>query len=272
MMHDADNVFASEWCMVELEAAVRSGVNVILVRKSGARWADAAGNYDCEHPPESLIQEQEKCTQDTLRSSRAIKHSDEYYKIFCERLVAQLESPEVAAVKQLQRAAMVRTKFGDAAEQGTPATTSRTTRRLSMSHTGGGAHHRPTRSVSLLPQFAADGFGDATSAGDAGDAAAAASLAPAAEPAVQQQLLQQSMRDELAHLRLAVQTLRDELAAGARVAEALRRGAGDAPVARALALLPAWISAVGTLCCVVLAAVALRALRLGAASGGVCVA
>jgi hypothetical protein len=254
--------------MVELEAAVRCGANVILVRKSGARWADAAGNYECEHPPESLIMEQEPCTRDTLRSSRAIKHSDEYYTVFGDRLVAQLEAPEVAAAEQPRRAAAVLKDFGDASEPCTPATRPLSTRRLSMS-LAGAQHHRPSRSVSVLPFFA-DG-GDAAIAA-AGDAAGATSAAPAAEAAAaqqqqQQQQQQQSMREELTHLQLAVQSLRHELAEGARAAQALQR-AGDAPVARALALLPAWISAVGTLCCVVLAAVALQALRVGVPGGG----
>jgi hypothetical protein len=244
--------------MVELTAAIRSGVNVILVRKSGARWADAAGNYDCKHPPESLIMQQAPCIRDTLRSSRAIKHSDEYYKIFCDRLVAHLEAPEVAAVEQPRRAARVLQQFGDAPEQYTPATRPHSTLRQPMMHAGDGAHpQRPMR------HFSVDD-GDATSAADAaGDAAAAGatSAVPAVETAGAQQQ-QHSMREELTQLRLAMQSLRHELAEGARTAEALRH-AGDTPVARALALLPAWISAAGTLCCVVLASVALQALRLG---------
>jgi hypothetical protein len=39
-----DNVLDSQWCIAELAAAADAGVNVVLVKKHGARWRDAHGH------------------------------------------------------------------------------------------------------------------------------------------------------------------------------------------------------------------------------------
>jgi hypothetical protein len=77
-------------CIAELVTAVRSGVNVVLVRKEGARWPDERGDRVCEHPPMRLINEQEECVRTTLITSKAVAHSEEYYNAFSDTLVDRL--------------------------------------------------------------------------------------------------------------------------------------------------------------------------------------
>jgi hypothetical protein len=79
--------------MQELSAAVRGGVNVVVVRKDGALWPDVhGGNHVCEHPQPWLINQQEECVRGTLCTSKIVLHSDEYYGVFCEALVSRIKT------------------------------------------------------------------------------------------------------------------------------------------------------------------------------------
>ena len=97
--------------MLELAAAVTAGVNVVLVRKEGARWPDDSGARAAEHPPAWLINRQEECVRRTLFSVKAVAHTDEYYRAFCDELMRRLVAPEVAAArKRAAAAARVQTR------------------------------------------------------------------------------------------------------------------------------------------------------------------
>jgi hypothetical protein len=88
--------------MQELSAAVRGGVNVVVVRKDGALWPDVhGGNHVCEHPQPWLINQQEECVREKLCKSKMVLHSDEYYGVFCEALVSRIRT-RTAAVGALR--------------------------------------------------------------------------------------------------------------------------------------------------------------------------
>ena len=91
--------------MLELAAAARAGVNIILVRKEGARWLDATGQRTAEHPPAFLIEQLDEVVRQPLFSSKAIAHSDEYYKTFCDTLISRRATPEAAAANRARAAA-----------------------------------------------------------------------------------------------------------------------------------------------------------------------
>lgn len=42
----SDNVFKSDWCIKELQAAVEYKCNIILVTKEGSRWVHACADND----------------------------------------------------------------------------------------------------------------------------------------------------------------------------------------------------------------------------------
>lgn len=51
-----ESVFDSNWCMLELKAAVEAKVHIILITKYGARWKDPADpSIQHEFPPPSLL-------------------------------------------------------------------------------------------------------------------------------------------------------------------------------------------------------------------------
>ena len=53
----SDKVLESEWCLIELAAAVRHKVKIVMVVKEGSRWPDKNGHYTCTFPPYPLIQQ-----------------------------------------------------------------------------------------------------------------------------------------------------------------------------------------------------------------------
>jgi hypothetical protein len=71
-----DNIFDSKWCLIELEAAVKYGVNIILLVKDGARWPDEAGNMICNFPPYHIINSLPEGCRSAF-DSKALTHSDE---------------------------------------------------------------------------------------------------------------------------------------------------------------------------------------------------
>jgi hypothetical protein len=107
-----DAVFASRWCRLELCAAVRAGVNVVLVRKEGAFWTCAAtSNAGLTHPPPSLVdalaldEDVADATRALLLSRKSVEHSDVYYGAFTAELLQKLAPPDKAAAARRERAA-----------------------------------------------------------------------------------------------------------------------------------------------------------------------
>ena len=93
-----DNVFDSEYCMLELRAAVLGGAKVITVRKEGALWPCAAGGpRTSEYPGGWLIETLDPVVRPTLEQVLAIGHSNEYYDAFCDQLIGRFVTPEQAA-------------------------------------------------------------------------------------------------------------------------------------------------------------------------------
>ncbi|KAG2431727.1 hypothetical protein HXX76_009223 [Chlamydomonas incerta] len=89
-----DNVFKSEWCIKELVAAVKHGVNIVLMIKDGARWADVDGNPTCDFPPPHLLRSLPAEVQHVF-SKKPVVHNDEYYRAFVEALFDKLYRPPV---------------------------------------------------------------------------------------------------------------------------------------------------------------------------------
>ena len=85
-----DNVFDSPWCLIELEAAVKSKVNIILLVKDGARWPDDSGNLVCNFPTYTLIQKLPEGCRPAF-DSKALTHSDEYYQAFVDHLIPRIK-------------------------------------------------------------------------------------------------------------------------------------------------------------------------------------
>jgi hypothetical protein len=102
-----DNIFESEWCLLELKAAVELGLNIIVVRMEGALWLDDTGARTCTHPPPALINSLDEAVRLTLFSNLAISHVNEYYGTFRERLMEKLITPEEAATRAKARRAVV---------------------------------------------------------------------------------------------------------------------------------------------------------------------
>jgi hypothetical protein len=115
-----EHVFDSSWCMRELRAAVLAGLNIVLVRKDGALWEDEQGVRCHEYPPPRLINVQDEAVRNTLLTSKAVAHSDEYYGSFCEVLVKRLVTPEEAASLRARAQAARRQQHPAAPAHGPP--------------------------------------------------------------------------------------------------------------------------------------------------------
>ena len=95
-----DNVFDSEWCVKELDAAVRTNRNIILVTKEGSKWKDATGNNTLPFPVEEL-KSLHKDVQKMFRVNKALGHSDEWYQAFTDQLIQRIkENPAARASKK----------------------------------------------------------------------------------------------------------------------------------------------------------------------------
>jgi hypothetical protein len=211
-----ENIFESYWCRVELCAAVRAGVNVILVRKEGVFWTCAVTGIRGEHPPESLInglpldEDVAYKTKQMLLTHKSVSHSDEYYSGFTALLLQKLVPPDKAAAARALAAKV-------AGPRALPA--------------GPTGHSTLSHSISLpLPSHAS-----------ANQAAAAphASLGTSAH---------------VDALQLEVLTLRAELAA-LRCAPAAARDGGGAHMPLMLALLGGTVAVVGVAGCVAIVAI-----------------
>ncbi|KAG2433716.1 hypothetical protein HXX76_008083 [Chlamydomonas incerta] len=84
-----DNIFDSPWCIRELEAAVASKTNIILLVKEGSRWKNEEGLKICEFPGGHILG---KLSDDTRKvfTRKALYHSDEYYQTFVDMLVKKI--------------------------------------------------------------------------------------------------------------------------------------------------------------------------------------
>lgn len=215
-----ENIFESYWCRVELCAAVRAGVNVILVRKEGAFWTCTKTGVRAEHPPESLINELEfdpdvaHATKQMLLTHKSVLHSNDYYSGFTALLVQKLVPPDQAAATRALVAKVA-------------------ARALPAAPTG---HSTLSHSLSMpMPSH--------TSANQA--AAAAPHAAPHASPGAA------IAHDPLQH---EVLTLRAELAA-LRCAPVATREGGGAHMSLMLALLGGTVAVVGIAGCVAMVAI-----------------
>lgn len=230
---------------MELAAAARAGVNIVLVRKEGARWADASGHRTAEHPPAFLIDQLDEAVRKPLFSCKAIAHSDEYYKAFCDTLVGRLVTPEAAAASRARAAAAQSLGAARHAPTGTV-------------HSAGGA-------PPATPQSHAASGGDRSAAGSATPAPSAPTrtLSHPPLPTTPQQPLAAAPAASWEHERLAseVAHLREELKDVCRELRELRRGnASPQPGAHQALVLPlAAMSTVGVTCCVAMLLVSLQA-------------
>ena len=234
-----DNVFESEWCLRELEAAVQGGVNIVLVRKDGARWADVNNQFTCDHPPPFLLNRLDERVRNAVLSIKAVLHSDEYYDTFCTTLIERLVTPEKAAMMRMKRPAAAY----PAARQNSvnvvePAAAAPEQHNVQHNAWRPLAAHKHQPPPSMLAADMADML---------------ATL--------------MTLREDMASLRAqtaAVTSAAADAFSRAAHASAVALDASAAACARdraTLALLPAWISAVGVLSCVLLAVAALRAGR-----------
>jgi hypothetical protein len=90
----SDHIFDSFWCKEELMTAVRSGCNIILVVKEGSKWVNTDGQDVYEFPPPNLIGALPEEAQRVFSNNVAIKHSDEYYQSFVEKVMGRLVPPK----------------------------------------------------------------------------------------------------------------------------------------------------------------------------------
>jgi hypothetical protein len=86
----SDNVLASHWCLEELKAAILNGCDIVLVNKEGSRWPDSTGVPAATFPSYNLISSLPAPCPDAF-SSKAIAHSDEYYRTFLEQLMHRID-------------------------------------------------------------------------------------------------------------------------------------------------------------------------------------
>jgi hypothetical protein len=86
-----DNALESKWCLLELEAAVKHGVEVCIVKKEGSRWLDPeTGMRSLPFPSkEELSKVPEQCQ--SLFQIKIVDHSDTYYSSFIEKLLERLQ-------------------------------------------------------------------------------------------------------------------------------------------------------------------------------------
>ena len=85
-----DHIFDSTWCLKELGAAVDAGVPVILVTKEGARWPDEHGNMTATFPVITSSRAIEPPSAQKAFSTKAISHSNEYYRSFTQELLKRV--------------------------------------------------------------------------------------------------------------------------------------------------------------------------------------
>ena len=64
---------------------MKHNVNIVLMIKDGARWADVDGNPTCDFPPPHLLRTLPAEVQHVF-SKKPVVHNDEYYRAFVEAL------------------------------------------------------------------------------------------------------------------------------------------------------------------------------------------
>jgi hypothetical protein len=267
-----EHVFDSRWCMRELRAAVLAGVNIVLVLKNGALWEDEEGVRCHEYPPPWLIDRLDEAVRSTLCSNKAVTHSDEYYDPFCEVLVKRLVTPEAAA--RLRANAQAASQQHAASEPATPATpapasplgytlsapTSNTAQR-GNSGVRAGAVAATNASSAVLEQLRSELQPVHAALDDVSRKLAelrrehtlAAASAPAPNALLELRVELEGVRRELTELRCSQ--------AAAVAAAVAAHAAADGAAQRALALLPAWISAAGVTCCAAVVVIAMHTVR-----------
>ena len=88
----SSNTLECERCVMELTAAVRHGIKMVIVLKEGSRWMDDHGEYSCTFPPRSYIESKVPTEVIPVFFLKAIKHESCYYSAFTENLLERLSN------------------------------------------------------------------------------------------------------------------------------------------------------------------------------------
>ena len=89
----SSNTLECERCVMELTAAVRMGMKVLIVLMEGSRWMGDHGEYTRTFPPRSYIESKVPTEVIPTFFLKVIKHETRYYSAFAEDLLERLSNP-----------------------------------------------------------------------------------------------------------------------------------------------------------------------------------